>query len=139
MSRKLAPGGRSRTASLIDRSPRVHCAASAASVRADLTALTGVLQVHTDAATSEVRVTYRPDLIGPAALRAVLAASSPALQQDEASRRWRQTRGRRNTGTCHPAGSSRPRRNPEHGPEPPLPGKQASRAADPRSGCCGPS
>lgn len=77
MTRKLAPCGRSHTATLVNRSPRVHCAGSAADVNADLTALTGVLEVHADPATAEVRVTYRVDLIGPAAIRAVLAATSP--------------------------------------------------------------
>jgi len=63
MGDRVVHGAGRRTTTVIEVSPRVHCATSAATVEGELTGLTGVVRARADAATGRVEVTFRPDLL----------------------------------------------------------------------------
>lgn len=77
MRNRLVALDQGHTATLIEHSPRVHCAASAATVQRELLEQTGVIEVRPDPVTGEVTVTYRPDLVDSAVTRAALTGSAP--------------------------------------------------------------
>lgn len=56
MTSRLVPRGGSRTAEVVEVSPRVHCQSSAAAVTDELRALAGVMAAQVDPATGRVTV-----------------------------------------------------------------------------------
>lgn len=97
MTNKLVPPGSSRTATAVENSPRVHCAASAGAVAAELGAVPGIISVEADPS-GQVTVTYRPELVDLTSIRRLLevpAGEAPGREPapepvDEAAAEYRQ-------------------------------------------------